>query len=175
MSISVSEIRKWKKDGNWFINPSTGNRVKLGNDVTLGDRVKLGDRVTLGDRVKLGNDVTSESLNAAIKAIYCLEPYHIFTKWVTLERLSPNFDGGTPIRYDRGNVIEEPDAIICDQQCAIGLHVLKRGHRPEWAGLCGANHALIPLDVKVASEDICFAGLPTMDMKLRVKKLEVLT
>jgi len=35
-----------------------GNRVKLGDGVTLCDWVKLGDRVTLGNRVKLGNRVT---------------------------------------------------------------------------------------------------------------------
>ncbi len=41
-------------------------------------------------------------------------------------------------------------------------------------GLCDPDHEYIPLRVRVKSEDILFAGLPTNDAKLRVAKLEVL-
>ena len=37
---------------------ASGDRVKLGDGVTLGNRVKLGDGVTLGKGVTLGNRVT---------------------------------------------------------------------------------------------------------------------
>ena len=62
-----------RKDGDWQLFEGTkdslkvefdsraitlGDRVKLGNDVTLGNYVTLGDDVTLGDRVTLGNYVT---------------------------------------------------------------------------------------------------------------------
>jgi len=87
--------------------------------------------------------------------------------------MSPNFDGGTAVEYPDGAVVEADDAIQSDQQCAAGLHVLQFGHRPEWYGLCPASHDLIPLIVRVASEDILFAGVATMCGKLRVRKLTV--
>jgi len=149
-----------------------GKGVKLGDDVTLGDYVKLGDGVTLGD------NVTSSELNEMFRNCYKeLNKEHIFTKWVTKNRMSPNFDGGTPIKYDVNATIECPDAKISDQQCDIGLHVFRFGYRPEWSGLCSAEHTLkelMPIRVKVLSEDICFAGLPSCDEKLRVRKLVVL-
>ncbi len=167
--MKVEEIRKWKRQDGWYINPDNGDGVKLGNVV------KLGDEVTLGDGVKLGDGVTSNQLNEQIKQLYALQPFHIFTKWVAPNRMSPNFDGGTPLEYKKGTIMEETKAEVNDQQCSVGLHVLRRGYRPEWAGLCEANHNLIPIEVKVYSEDICFAGIPTMDMKITVRKLEVIS
>ncbi len=125
-----------------------GDRVKLGDWVMLGNEVKLGDRVTLGDRVKLGDGVTSDELH--------------------------NFDGGTTLEYRCGAIVEA-EGEKNDQQCAAGLHVLRKPYRPEWVGLCDADHNLIPLDVEVRSEDVLFAGLPTMDAKVRVRRLRVLT
>jgi len=190
---SVDEIRSWPIDNDgWHVAPNgngvklgnwvtlgngvkLGNWVTLGNGVTLGDGVTLGNGVTLGDNVKLGNGVTSLQLNEdAIQSYRELGKKHIFWKWVTQDRMSPNFDGGTPIKYDIGGVVKEPAAVVSDQQCAVGLHVLRPGYRPEYCGLCDANHSLICLRVEVESEDICFAGLPTMDAKLRVRKLKVL-
>jgi len=154
-----------------------GNYVTLGDDVTLGDRVtlgddvKLGNYVTLGDDVKLGDGVTSLELSEYFRSV--LPPCFTATKWVTPDRKSPNFDGGTTIDYPAG-------AIICatgtadDQQCAPGLHVLRLGYRPEWCGLCDVNHNLIPLTVKIMREDVLFAGLPGNDIKLRVRRLEVI-
>ena len=157
MNITVSGIKEWKQTDGWYVNPENGDRVKLGDGVTLGDWVN------------------SEELNKQIKQIYQKQPFHLFTKWVTSARLSPNFDGGTQLKYEKGTIVEVPEAEVSDQQCGIGLHVLRYGYRPEWAGLCEANHGLIPLDVKVMSGDICFAGLPTMDIKIRVRRLEVLS
>jgi len=149
--------------------------VTLGDGVKLGYGVKLGDWVTLGDGVKLGDRVRSDGLNAEFRNVFTKAgESHIFVKWVTPDRKSPNFDGGTVLEYPRGAIIEAPSAVISDQQCDVGLHVLRPGYRPEYVGLCSAEHDFIPLRVRVRSEDICFAGLPTMDAKLRVKRLEVL-
>ena len=79
-----------------------------------------------------------------------------------------------PIKYDIGTVVEEPAAVKSDKQCDAGLHVFRQGIRPEFIGLCEANHKLICLEVEINQEDICFGGLPGNDMKLRVKKLKVL-
>ena len=98
----------------------------------------------------------------------------VFTKWVTEERMSPNFDGGVPIPYPVGTVVECPEAQVSDQQCGVGLHVLRFGYRPEWAGLCPTDHSFIPLKVSVMPEDICFAGMPGNDTKIRVRKLTVM-
>jgi len=138
----------------------------------LGDCVNLGDGVTLGDWVKLGDLVTSAQLNDMFRAMYSGSV--IFSKWVTKERKSHVSDGWKVIEYPVGAVIEEPAARISDQQCGVGLHVFRRGYRPEWAGLCAADHDLIEIHVEVAAEDICFAGLPGNDAKLRVRKLRVL-
>ena len=143
-----------------------GTRVKLGNEV------KLGDRVELGNWVELGDGVTSNQLNNMF--IQSFPDESIFWKWVTPDRMSPNFDGGTPLHYGKGAIIETSDAIASDQQCAPGLHVLRPPYRPEWVGLCNFDHNLICLHVKVCREDICFGGIPTMDAKIRVRKLEVL-
>jgi hypothetical protein len=88
--------------------------------------------------------------------------------------MSPGWGASSPIKHDKGAVIEVPEAVISDQQCGVGLHVFRHGYRPEWDGLCGAVHNYIALRVKVRSEDICFAGFPGNDAKLRVKRLEVL-
>ncbi|MCI0560726.1 MAG: hypothetical protein MN733_19760 [Nitrososphaera sp.] len=158
-----------------------GNRVALGESVIigengdLGDDVALSDYVTLGDNVVLGDGIDSGSLSKDFLSLYMRSESHIFTKWVTKDRRSPNFDGGEPIAYPIGGILEVKDAIASDQQCAPGLHVMRYGHRPEWYGLCEADHDLMAIDVEVASADILFAGLPTMDAKLRVRKLKVLT
>lgn len=85
--------------------------------------------------------------------------------------MSPNFDGGTPIKYEKGIRITVPEAQISDKQCDFGLHILQFGHRPEWYGLCRADHDLIAITVEILVDDLCFAGLPTMDGKLRVRSL----
>jgi hypothetical protein len=54
-NLSVEEIKKWKLENGWYIDPDTCNRVKLGDGVKLGNRVKLGDGVKLGNRVELGD------------------------------------------------------------------------------------------------------------------------
>ena len=179
--MNILEIIKWEIEEGWYINPVNRNRVKLGNGVRLGDEVKLGDRVKLGngvklgDWVRLGDGITSEKLNQDFRKFYCLQAKtHIFYKWVTKKRFSANFDGGTIVEYKKGEIVEVTKAIVSDMQCAEGLHVLKYGYRPEWVGLCAVNHDFIPLRVQVQSEDILFAGLPSMDIKLRVKKLLVL-
>lgn len=152
-NANVETIRKWKFENGWYISPD-GNRVKL------------------GDWVKLGDGVTSEQLNKDF--IANLPDEFIAWKWVNQDRTSPNFDGGTKIEYKKDEIVDCPAAIISDQQCDIGLHVLRAGYRPEYAGLCQSNHQYIKLDVLVKREDVCFGGLPTMDAKLRVRKLKVL-
>ena len=120
-----------------------------------------------------GDYVTSEKLNEEMRQFYMKKPFHIFWKWVTKERNSPGWGAVNIINYPIGKIITADDAQISDQQCGPGLHVFRPGLRPEWFGL--ENNNLICIEVKVMSEDICFAGLPTMDAKIRVKKLEVLT
>jgi len=158
-----------------------GDYVKLGNNVRLGDYVKLGNDVQLGNDVKLGNNVrlgdhvTSEGLNEEFRDILRKQFGETFIawKWVTKDRQSPNFDGGTKLTYPVGTICETV-GVVSDQQCGPGLHVLRMGYRPEWVGLCPADHDLICLHVRVRVEDVLFAGLPTMDAKLRVRRLEVL-
>jgi len=134
--------------------------------------VKLGDRVTLGNGVWLGDGVTSDSLNQDF--ISHLPEMFTAWKWVTPDRKSPNFDGGTVIDYPVNQIIEGTGTRN-DQQCGPGLHVLRKGYRPEWCGLCSADHNLMALDVEVRREDVLFGGLPSMDAKLRVRRLKVLT
>ncbi len=160
------------KLGDWV---KLGDEVKLGDGVKLGDWVKLGNGVTLGNGVRLGDGVTSAKLAQDFRNFYIsAAPSHIFSKWLTPERRSPNFDGGTPLHYPVGATMDSTGT-ASDQQCAPGLHVLRQGHRPEWYGLCSPDHNLIAVDVEVRSEDILFAGLPTNEGKFRVKKLKVLT
>ena len=169
-NANVKEILSWRKN-------EYGRHVSpYGDEVILGDRVKLGNRVTLGNEVKLGDGVTSTKLNIEFKRNLQKQfgDKFITWKWVTKDRMSPNFDGGIPIKYEKGAIIREPESIESDKQCDVGLHVLRFGYRPEWCGLCKADHDLIKLDVEVAVKDVCFAGLPTMDYKLRVRELRVL-
>ena len=142
--------------------------------MTLGNGVTLGNYVTLGNGVKLGYGVTSLQLAEQYRQTYRdLAPAHIFIKWLTRNRMSPGWGVSCPIKYAFGETVEA-EGEANDQQCASGLHVFRVGERPEWHGLCEANHNLIAVRVRVKSEDILFAGLPTMDAKLRVRKLEVL-
>jgi len=193
--LKVEQIRLWPQDSDgWHVCPETGKRIYLGDDCTLGDGCKLGDGCTLGDYCTLGDDCTlgygctlgdccklgehetSESLNRQFLALYATSaPAHVFTKIITRDRMSPNFDGGTPIEYPVGAVIECKDAVISDRQCAPGLHVFRRGLCHWWYGLGSPHDDLIAISVEVASEDICFAGTPGNDAKLRVRKLKVLS
>ena len=168
-----SKLGDWVKVGD---NSILGDQSILGDDVNLGKGSSLGDWSKLGNKVNLSKGSTSEALNKEF--IDNLKKQFgdkmIVWKWVTKYRMSPNFDGGIPLKYEKGAIIEEPNAIISYRQCDVGLHVLRFGYRPEWVGLCEANHNFIKLDCEVMVEDICFGGLPTMDAKLRVKKLRVL-
>src|SRR3990167_7185482 len=154
--MKVSEIYTISpNEKGWRVLPN-GNRVNLGNGVSLGDRVSLGDGVNLGDWVSLGNGVslgdgvTSEQLNLDAVGLYNRQSSWLLTKWVTKERMSPNFDGGVPLHYSLGSVVEAgSNAVVSDRQCAPGLHVMRYGQRPEWWGLCDANHDLIKIDVEV--------------------------
>ena len=135
--------------------------------------MKLGNDVKLGNYVTLGNGVTSLALAQQYRDNYIsAATEHVFVKWVTKERKSPGC-GNAIVSYLQGSIVEA-NGVADDQQCAAGLHVFRLGERPEWHGLCSADHTLIPLRVRVKSEDILFAGLPTMDAKLRVRKLEVI-
>ncbi|MFZ5559332.1 MAG: hypothetical protein ACOZAL_00885, partial [Patescibacteria group bacterium] len=137
---------------------------------------KLGDWVQLGNGVQLGDKLTDKKIAQCFLDEWKQFKTILFTKWVTKERMSPNFDGGTCIEYKKGEIIKcnaDPDIT---KQCAEGLHILRLGHRPEWYGLCKPNHNLIPLTVQVNSEDIVFGGFLETSMfgKIRVKKLKVL-
>jgi len=67
-----------------------------------------------------------------------------------------------------------PQARISDEQCGEGLYVVRVGVRPEHINLAMPGHDLICLRVEVEAKDICYAGLPGNDAKLRVKRLKVL-
>jgi hypothetical protein len=162
MTYTAKEIYAITPDENGWRKLPSGVFVTLGNGVKLGNDVKLGHNVT---SLQLAEQFRQNYIAAA--------PEHIFVKWVTRSRKSPGWGQATPILYEAGSVVEAEGGAN-DQQCAPGLHVFRMGERPEWHGLCEADHDLIPLRVRVKSEDILFAGLPTMDAKLRVRRLEVL-
>lgn len=265
----TTEYRDWKRDGNWYIDPKTGNRiifgedvlvgkqVKLGNGVTIGDnaiigsevqiedRVQigdfaeikdgvaigddtiLGDNVTVGSHAKLGklvriengvsvgddaaigdgarigrytslgdrvkiskyvaigsmisieDDITSQMLNESFRKMYKNSAdEHVFWVWVTPERTLPIEEDSdrerTNVKFEKGAIIEMPEAQVSDQLYDTGIQVLRPGYRPEWACVTGSKHNLIQLRVKVRSEDILFAGMPGEDVKLRVRRIEVL-
>lgn len=157
-----------------------GKNVHLERDVYLGFHVRLGNGVHLGSQVRLesgvdiGDGVTSEGINEEFRSYYATQPEWIFWKWVNEDRTSPMVSNNQKIIYEKGKTIEEFSADISDQQCANGLHVFRPPYRPEWTGMLPSGHGLICLRVLVKSEDIMFAGLPTMDAKLRVRKLVVL-
>jgi hypothetical protein len=94
----------------------------------------------------------------------------VFTKWLRPDRTSPGW-GSRPLVYPVGQRVEVPDAVASDQQCAAGIHVLERGHRPEWYGLCSPDETgdLIAVDFEVETDDILFGGLPGMTGKIRVR------
>ena len=93
---------------------------------------------------------------------------------VTKDFMSLGWGSSKIAKYSIGEEIIEPKAIISDQQCDVGIHVFRPGIRPEFDGLYPPDHNLICLEVEVDRDDICFAGLPGNDMKLRVKKLKVI-
>ena len=156
--MKAEEIYAITPDENGWRKLPNGNYVILGNDVRLGDYVSLGD------------GVTSLALAEQIRGFY--SGMIRATKWVTKARMSPNFDGGTPIAYPRGAIVEA-EGTADDQQCGPGLHVLRLGYRPEWCWLCEPDHKLIPLTVEFEAADILFAGLPGNDAKWRVRKLKM--
>lgn len=78
------------------------------------------------------------------------------------------------MEYKKGAIVEDKKAVVSDQQCGVGLHILPYGHRPEWYGLCEVTHDCIPLTVKVDPNDICLAGFPGIYGKMRVRKLKVM-
>jgi hypothetical protein len=94
-------------------------------------------------------------------------------KWVTQDRMSPNFDGGVPLKYSDGDVVRAGGKAN-DRQCASGLHVLSVGVWPEWCGLCDPGHDLIPLLVAAPTDKILFGGLPGDMDKRRVAELRVI-
>ena len=161
----------WTEIKTWNCKKENGGLIYRKEKI----EIWVGEGATIGAWATIGENLTTNDLNEQFRQNYFrLAPTHKFTKWVTKDRQSPNFDGGNPINYPTGKIIEEKESIVSDRQCDIGLHVLRFGYRPEWAGLCEVNHNYIPLTVEVASEDICFAGLPGNDAKLRVKRLRVL-
>ena len=175
MALTTKEIKAWPLDEyGYHVDPVSNKHVKLGNYVKLGDYVTLGNGVKLGDDVKLGDGMTSPELAHQFRGMYAPDEEYVFTKWVTRDGVSPGWGSAGRILYEKGCTYEEPDALVNDQQCAKGLHVFRLGYRPEWVGLCSANHNYVPLKVAVYGRDICFAGLPGNDAKLRVRKLRVL-
>ena len=176
----VEEIKAWPKNSaGWHVAPNgdrvrLGNAVQLGDGVTLGNWVQLSDGVQLGNHVRLGECVTStQIIQDRIAALIRAGRPLLAWKWVTPERKSPNFDGGSSIEYPKDAVIEA-EGEVSDQQCAPGLHLLPVGVLPEHAGLCSAEHYFIPLLVEYQPEDILFPGLPGNSDKIRVRKLRVL-
>jgi len=175
-----------------------GNYVRIGAEVSIGQGVHIGhfsrignfsiidnfsgigDGVTIGPNIKIGDwssirpYQTTEELNKYFISTYPKKS--VFWKWVTKDFMSPVEGNKKPIKYEIGSTIEEPNAIISDQQCDVGLHIFRPGIRPEFVGLCDADttKTLICLEVEVNREDICFGGLPGNSDKLRVKKLKVL-
>ena len=77
------------------------------------------------------------------------------------------------IAYLIGQIVEAAEGKVGDQQCDVGLHVLRLGVRPEHLGLCEPGE-LWPLLVEVASDDILFIGWGGCADKACVWKLKVL-
>ncbi len=154
------------------------NRTKIGNDVIIGSNCHInidaiiGDNTKLGDNVKTNPGVTTDQLNEYF--ISTFPEKTIFWKWVTEDLYSPQWGNAVRIKYNIGNIIEEPNAVRSDIQCDVGLHVFRVGLRPEFVGLTRDRESLVCLEVEVDRSDICFGGLPGNDMKIRVKKLKVI-
>ena len=72
-------------------------------------------------------------------------------------------------------MIECADADPACVQCGNGLHVLTIGASPALLGLGRGDDELIPLLVRVRTEDILYAGGQWGSEKLRVRRLEVLS
>jgi len=155
-----------------------GNYCTLGNNCTLGNYCTLGNNCTLSNYCTLGNDCTlgddwssSHHINEVINRYKQFGDNHIFIKWVTEDRKSPEEYG--KLTYNVGDIVEEPTIEKSDQQCTNGIHVFRVGVHPNECGY--AFGAVIPIMVKVHSNDIVFPGLPGNMDKLRVRKCEVLT
>ena len=153
-------------------NINTGTGVIIDDGVVIGDNVKISDGIRIAEYTRIGRDQTTEKLNKYFISTY--PEKSIFWKWVTKDFMSPMFGIGVPIKYEIGSTIEESFAEISDKQCDFGLHVFRVGIRPEFVGLCEADHSYVCLEVEVNREDICFGGLPGNSDKVRVKKLKVL-
>lgn len=152
-----------------------GDLAVVGAGSRLGRDVVIGNNVVLPENICLKDGETTRELARYFRELWKARgDTVIFTKWVTKERMSPNFYGGVPIKYIKGETVEVEDCEESDQQCDAGLHVLEFGHQPEWYGLCSSWHELIPIRVEVKTDDILFGGLPGMVGKYRVRKLKVL-
>ena len=165
---SADEIHAWPVIDGWHRDPATATRVQIGNWATIGDGA------VIGDGAKIGDGATTLDLAEQIRASHHGRGRIRAWKWITQDRMSPNFDGGEPVHYPIGATVEA-EGEANDQQCGPGLHVLRVGVRPEWVGLCPDTHDLICAEVEFDAEDILFAGLPGCDAKWRVRKLVVVT
>lgn len=158
-------------------NSSVGINCSLFENMRCGMNCKFNDTIHIGPNVTLDSNVTSEQLNLDfIEAYKTTAKSHVFWKWVKPNRMSPCewVHGHKSLEYLKDATIMEPNTKVSDQQCGVGLHVFRIGYRPEFAGLTEPGHNWLCLRVRVNSNDICFAGLPGNDCKLRVKKLKVL-
>lgn len=161
--LTVPEIRSWPVVDGWSVAPD-------------GFLVRLGPRAKIGADAVIGPGAGLESLNEAALARYrAAGESHLFVKWVTKDRKSPGWGAASQIDYPVGAVIECADADPACVQCGNGLHVLTIGASPALLGLGSGDDELIPLLVRVRTEDILYAGGQWGSEKLRVRRLEVLS
>ena len=173
--LTVDEIRSWPEVDGWSLGPN-GFRVRVGRGATIGAGAEIGPYAKIGPGAKIGAGATPESLNEAALERYRLAgESHLFVKWVTQGRKSPGWGAATQIDYPVGAVIECADADPACVQCGKGLHVLTIGASPALLGLGSGDDELIPLLVRVRTEDILYAGGCWGSEKLRVRRLEVLS
>lgn len=167
--LTGEQIRSWPVVGGWSVAPD-------GFRVHLGPYAKIGPGAKIGPYAKIGADATPESLNEAALARYrAAGESHLFVKWVTTNRQSPRWGAASHIDYPVGAVVECADADPACVQCGKGLHVLTIGASPALLGLGIGDDELIPLLVRVRTEDILYAGGQWGSEKLRVRRLEVLS
>ena len=153
-----------------------GPYAKIGTGAKIGPYATIGPCATIGPDATIGTGATPASLNAEALARFRLAgESHLFVKWVTKGRQSPGWGVATQIDYPVGAVIECNDADPECVQCGRGLHVLTIGASPALLGLGSGDDELIPLLVRVRTEDILYAGGQWGSEKLRVRRLEVLS